>query len=77
MAGRNYAAINAWAEKMIEFDRDDDGLMEYPASGDSGTWTPQITVRPSNWWDTIGFGHKDAYANALAYAAFLRMAELA
>ena len=26
-----------------------------------------LVRRPSNWWDTIGFGHEDAYANALAY----------
>jgi hypothetical protein len=73
----NYPAIRGWAEKMIEFDRDGDGLMEYPASGNSGSWSPELTVRPSNWWDTIGFGHKDAYANALAYAAFTRMARVA
>jgi hypothetical protein len=74
---RNYPAIKAWANKMIEFDTDGDGLMEYPVSGNSGSWSAQLTVRPSNWWDTIGFGHKDAYANALAYQAFLKMAELA
>jgi len=27
--------------------------------------------------DTIGFGYKDAYSNALAYKAFNDMAELA
>ncbi len=74
---RNYSAVQSWANRMVEFDRDGDGLMEYPATGNSGSWTPQLTLRPSNWWDTIGFGHKDAYANALAYRAFVRMAELA
>lgn len=34
-------------------------------------------MRPSNWWDTIGFGHKDAYSNALAYPAYHGMAALA
>ena len=67
---RNYSVIKSWADKMIEFDREDDGLMEHPSSGNSGSWTENITVRPSNWWDTIGFGHKDAYSNALAYQAF-------
>jgi hypothetical protein len=33
--------------------------------------------RPANWWDTIGFGHEDAYANALAYRALNGMEELA
>ena len=74
---RNYSVIKSWADKMIEFDRDGDGLMEYPLSGNSGSWSGKVTVRPSNWWDTIGFGHKDAYANALAYKAFNDMAELA
>src|ERR1017187_8406516 len=74
---RNYSVIKTWADKMIEFDRDNDGLMEYPVSGNSGSWTEKLTVRPSNWWDTIGFAHKDAYSNALAYKAFLGMEELA
>ncbi len=73
---RNYSVIKSWADKMIEFDLDNDGLMEYPVSGDSGSWTERLTVRPSNWWDTIGFAHKDAYSNALAYKAFQRMAGL-
>jgi hypothetical protein len=74
---RNYSVIRTWADKMIEFDRDGDGIMEYPVSGNSGSWSEDLTVRPSNWWDTIGFGHKDAYSNALAYKAFDGMAELA
>ena len=70
---RNYSVIKSWADKLIDFDRDDDGLMEHPTSGNSGSWTEKITVRASNWWDTIGFGHKDAYSNALAYKAFCGM----
>jgi hypothetical protein len=74
---RNYGQIKTWVDKMISLDRDNDGLMEYPLTGNSGSWTPLTTVRPSNWWDTIGFANKDAYANALAYPAFQAMAELA
>ena len=74
---RNYSVIQSWAYKMIEADVDDDGLMEYPLSGNSGSWPEKYLVRPSNWWDTVGFGHKDAYANALACKAFEGMAELA
>jgi hypothetical protein len=74
---RNYSVIKSWADKMIEFDHDDDGLMEHPTSGNSGSWTEKITVRGSNWWDTIGFGHKDAYSNALAYQAFNGMEMIA
>jgi hypothetical protein len=88
---RNYSVIKTWADKMIEFDVDGDGLMEYPLSGNAGSWKANwdveewpgdwtkivSTLHPSNWWDTIGFGHKDAYSNALAYKAFRDMAELA
>lgn len=74
---RNYSMIRAWAEKMIEFDPDGDGLMEYALSGNSGSWPVELSVRPSNWWDTIGFGHKDAYSNALALPAYQGMAALA
>jgi hypothetical protein len=74
---RDYSVIKSWADKMIEFDREGDGLMEYPLSGNSGSWPEKVAIRPSNWWDTIGFAHKDAYSNALAYVAFNDMAELA
>ncbi len=88
---RNYSVIKSWADKMIEFDVDGDGLMEYPLSGNAGSWKANwdveewpgdwtkivATLHPSNWWDVVGFGHKDAYSNALAYKAFRDMAELA
>jgi len=74
---RNYAGLKDWAGKMLAMDQDGDGLLEYPASGNSGSWPEQIAVRPANWWDTVGFGHKDAYSNALAYHALLGMAEMA
>ena len=74
---KNYAAVKRWADKMIEFDRDGDGFMEYPLSGNAGSWPVELTTRPANWWDCIGFAHKDAYSNALAYHAFRAMAELA
>ena len=34
-------------------------------------------MRPANWWDTIGFGHEDAYSNAMAYRALTQMAKVA
>jgi Bacterial alpha-L-rhamnosidase 6 hairpin glycosidase domain len=76
---KNYAGIKAWATKMLAMDRDGEGLIEYPASGNSGSWIKKghIVLRPSNWWDTIGFGHQDAYSNALAYHALEGMADLA
>ncbi len=65
----NYARLKVWAEKMLATDKDNDGLLEFCLSGNSGSWKGDKTQRPANWWDTIGFGHKDAYSNALAYHA--------
>ena len=63
----NLTALTDWAEIIIKKDMDGDGLIEYPLSGNYGSWHgPQ---RPANWWDTVGFAHKDAYSNALAYRA--------
>src|SRR5579875_1430805 len=74
----NYEGIRGWAETMLATDTDGDGLFKYSVSGNSGIWKDGApTFRPSNWWDTIGFGHEDAYGNALAYRALGNMAELA
>lgn len=75
---RNYEGFRGWAESMLATDKNSDGLIKYGFSGNSGSWpdgTPQF--RPSNWWDTIGFGYEDAYANALAYRAYGNMAMMA
>ncbi len=69
--GENYAKIKAWSAKMLATDKDNDGLLEFCLSGNSGSWKGDKTQRPANWWDTIGFGHKDAYSNALAYHALV------
>ena len=73
----HYAGLRAWAVKMTEPNADGSPLLESPVSGDSGSWTPKVTLRPANWWDTIGFGHQDAYSNALGYRALRGMAVLA
>ncbi len=73
----NYPRLKDWAAKVLAMDRDGKGLMEYPMSGNSGSWHREVPVRPANWWDDIGFGYQDAYSNALAYHALLGMAELA
>jgi hypothetical protein len=73
----NYAHLKTWADKMLSTDKDGDGLIKYTLSGNSGSWPAQIQYRPANWWDTIGFGNEDAYANALAYRALRGMAALA
>jgi hypothetical protein len=75
----NYAGIRGWAESMLATDSSGDGLIKYSVSGNSNTWGGEGTpkIRPSNWWDTIGFGYEDAYANALAYRALGNMVVLA
>jgi hypothetical protein len=70
----NYAGLKAWTQKMLDFDRDGDGLLEYPQTRESGPWPWN---HPANWWDAIWFVNKDAYSNALAYRALLDMARVA
>lgn len=72
---KNYAGIRHWASKMLATDHN--GLLEYPVSGDSGIWGTKFKLHAANWWDSIGFGDKDAYSNALAYHALLGMAAMA
>ncbi len=74
---RNYAGLRKWTDTMIAPNADGSPLLEYPASGNSGSWPQKIKARPANWWDTIGFGHQDAYSNALALRALRGMAALA
>lgn len=74
----NYDGIRGWAESMLGTDTNGNGLIKYSVSGNSGIWPDgDPPLRPSNWWDTIGFGYEDAYANALAYRALGNMAVLA
>jgi hypothetical protein len=71
----NYSGIRGWAESMLATDTNGNGLTKYSVSGNSGTWPDGAPpLRPSNWWDTIGFGYEDAYGNALAYRALGNMA---
>jgi hypothetical protein len=72
----NYEKLAAWGREMFAADKDGNGLVEYPGSGNYGD-RPKRLRRPSNWWDTINFGHEDALANALVYGAAVRFADLA
>jgi hypothetical protein len=74
---KNYSAIKGWADALLATDRDGNGLFEYELSGNSGSWPPNLPYRPANWWDTVGFGHEDAYSNALAYRALRGMEKMA
>ncbi len=74
----NYDGIRGWTESMLATDNNGDGLIKYCISGNSGIWGEGFPkLRPSNWWDTIGFGYEDAYSNALAYRALGDMAMMA
>lgn len=74
---QNYPGLKHWAALMLAKDADGDGLIEYRESGNFNSWREKTSLRPANWWDTIGYGHKDAYSNALAYRALVGMADLA
>lgn len=74
-ARANYDKLAAWGREMFAADKDGNGLIEYPGTGNFGD-RPKRVRRPSNWWDTINFGHEDAFANALAYRAATMFAEL-
>ncbi len=85
-AKANYAGLKGWAEEMLSTDRDGKGLIQYCLSGNSGTWKAYWdraqerktgSVRSANWWDIIGFGHEDAYSNALAYRALVLLRQVA
>jgi hypothetical protein len=71
----NYEQLRFWTDGMLATDHEGNGLIEYSLSGNSYSWL-HPKYRPSNWWDDIGFGHEDAYANALAYRALGGMAKL-
>jgi hypothetical protein len=73
----NYPGLKDWATKMLAMDVNGDGLLEYPESGNYNSWPEHRLLRPANWWDTIGFGHQDAYSNALAYHALVGMSVVA
>jgi hypothetical protein len=75
-ARANYDKLAAWGREMFAADKDGNGLIEYPGTGKFGD-RPKRDRRPSNWWDTINFGHEDAFANALAYRAATMFADLA
>ncbi len=74
-ARERFPRIVAMGRDLLAQDGNGNGLIEYRLSGNAGTWDGK--TRPANWWDTIGFGHEDAYANALAYRACLSLAEAA
>jgi len=75
-ARARYDKLAVWAKQMMAADKNGNGLIEHPHTGNSGD-RATADRRPSNWWDTINFGHEDAYSNALAYRACRQFSELA
>ena len=74
---QNYKGLRKWTETLMVANADGSPLQEFPRSGNSGSWKEGVINPAANWWDTIGFGHQDAYGNALAYRALRGMAALA
>jgi hypothetical protein len=72
---RYFSRIKEWMDAQMKRDYDGNGLVEYEQSGNSGSWNG--IIRPANWWDTIGFGHEDAYSNAITYEALNLMVMVA
>lgn len=72
---RYYPKIKEWTDAQMKRDRDNNGIVEYELSGNSGSWDGHI--RPANWWDTIGFGHEDAFSNTITYEALNLMVNIA
>jgi hypothetical protein len=73
----NYTGLRDWTAQMLSRDLDGDGLIEFPASGNSAYRSRDDDGGFSNWWDCVGFGHADAYVNALAYRALREMTAIA
>ena len=70
-----FSRIKEWMDAQMKRDYDGNGLVEYELSGNSGSWNG--IIRPANWWDTIGFGHEDAFSNAMTYEALNLMVMVA
>lgn len=68
-----YPVIKGWMDNQMKRDHDYNGLVEDKRSGNSGALDQ--TTRPANWWDTIGFGHEDAFSNAITYGALIQMSQ--
>ena len=66
-AVKYYPVIKGWMDDQMKRDHDNNGLVEDKRSGNSGA--ADQSMRPANWWDTIGFGHEDAFSNAITFEA--------
>jgi hypothetical protein len=74
-ANARHGDIMRLCRQMMETDRNGNDMVEYGTTGNYGD-RPTPKQRPANWWDTINFGHEDAYSNALACRALEVWAEV-
>jgi len=74
-AAKYYPMMKEWMDEQMKKDKNQNGLVEYEVSGNSGSWDG--TIRPANWWDTVGYGYEDAFSNALTYEALNLMSRTA
>ena len=72
--GRQIDVLHRMADYLQRRDVDKDGLIESYGSGNAGTL--RDPDRADIWFEMMNFGHKNAWANALEYRAFLCMAEM-
>ena len=57
---------------LMALDRDGDGILELPFDGNAFRNNRECR----NWWDNFPCGHKDAFANLLAYRALGHLSEM-
>jgi hypothetical protein len=61
-------------ERALAADADDDGILE---AAFHGNFNDDLSGKASlNWWDALGFGHKDGYANLVYHQALRRIREV-
>jgi Bacterial alpha-L-rhamnosidase 6 hairpin glycosidase domain len=66
--------LHRLADYLLRRDVDGDGLIESIGSGNAGTL--RDPERADIWFEMMNFGHKNTWTNALAYRAFLCLAEM-
>ncbi|MCC6489846.1 MAG: hypothetical protein IT364_20320 [Candidatus Hydrogenedentes bacterium] len=66
--------LHRMADYLLRRDVDGDGLIESYGSGNAGTL--RDPERADIWFEMMNFGHKNAWTNAIAYRAFLCLAEM-
>jgi hypothetical protein len=71
---REIPVLHRMADYLQRRDVDKDGLIESYGSGNSGTL--RDPDRADIWFEMINFGHKNGWANAVEYRAFVCLAEM-